>query len=153
MGNIFNEDFIDFISVINKNEVDYMLVGGYSAIVHGVSRTTGVMDIWVRVTEENYIKLHKAFINFGLSTDDFTRENFLKNSNIDVFTYGRPPVSIDIMKQVKGLEFDDVYGMSFMYDITKSVQVRVIHKNHLILAKKASGRSKDLDDLENLKNH
>ena len=53
MGNIFNNDFQDFISALNNNNVEYLLVGGYSVILHGHSRTTGDMDIWVNRTSEN----------------------------------------------------------------------------------------------------
>jgi hypothetical protein len=47
MGNIFNDDYRDFLSALNEQEVKYLLVGGFSVILHGYSRTTGDMDIWV----------------------------------------------------------------------------------------------------------
>jgi len=53
MGNIFNEDFRDFIDALNKAEVKYILVGGFSVILHGYSRTTSDMDIWVERNLEN----------------------------------------------------------------------------------------------------
>ena len=64
--NIFNQDFKDFISALNAAMVDYILVGGYSVILHGYSRTTGDLDIWVRKTEDNYKRLLNAFYAFGL---------------------------------------------------------------------------------------
>ena len=57
MGNIFNDDFRDFIKELNNNSVDYMLVGGYAVILHGYGRTTGDMDIWVKNDRVNYLKL------------------------------------------------------------------------------------------------
>ena len=60
MGNIFNNDFRDFIA-LNNNTVEYILVGGYSVILHGYVRTTGDMDIWVNKTEDNFRKLENAF--------------------------------------------------------------------------------------------
>ncbi len=65
--NIFNEDFQDFIIALNTCKVEYILVGGYSVILHGYARTTGDMDIWVNATEENYGRLVKAFALFGLA--------------------------------------------------------------------------------------
>lgn len=59
--NIFNQDFKDFISALNAAKVDYILVGGYSLILHGYNRTTGDLDIWVRKTEGNYKRLLNAF--------------------------------------------------------------------------------------------
>jgi hypothetical protein len=62
MGNIFNDDFRDFLSALNKQEVKYLLVGGFAVILHGYSRTTGDMDIWVERTSENYLRIKQAFL-------------------------------------------------------------------------------------------
>ena len=66
MGNIFNSDFAEFIGLMEKQKVDYILIGGYSVILHGYPRTTGDMDIWVRPSRENYQMLKKCFYEFGL---------------------------------------------------------------------------------------
>lgn len=67
MGNIFNNDFQDFLKSLNDADVKYVLVGGYSVIFHGFPRTTGDLDIFVEVSKENYLKLKKAFSQFGLA--------------------------------------------------------------------------------------
>jgi len=108
MANIFNEDFRDFLNALNTQQVKYILVGGYSVIIHGYSRT-----------------------------------------NWDVFTFGNPPVAIDLMVKLKGLEFADCYMKSIVFD-DDGLKIRTIHKSDLIEAKKFSGRSKDLNDIENL---
>ncbi|MEO6253733.1 MAG: DUF6036 family nucleotidyltransferase [Ferruginibacter sp.] len=149
MANIFNEDFRDFIDALNKQEVEYLLVGGYAVILHGYRRSTGDMDVWVNVTPENHKKLIKAYLAFGLPTTDITAENFLLNDELDVFTYGIPPVCIEILKKVKGCDFDEAYKISKVYD-ENGLQIRFIHGNTLIQAKTASGRFKDLDDIEKL---
>ena len=118
-------------------------------ILHGYSRTTGDLDVWVNPEKENYKKLINACSEFGLMTDDLTEYNFLENDNIDVFTFGRPPVSIDIMKSVKGLEFNQTFANSILAEVD-GIKTRVVHKNQLIEAKKASNRPKDQDDLEHL---
>lgn len=149
MGNIFNDDFRDFIKVLNDTDVDYVLVGGYAVILHGYRRTTGDLDIWVNTTKENYLKLRKALLNFGLPTTDLSEQNFLDNDAIEIFTYGIAPVSIDIMKKVKGLNFEEVYSSSQLF-IDQDLTVRFISYQQLVKAKKAAGRYKDLDDLEKL---
>ncbi len=149
MGNIFNDDFRDFIEALNKNKVEYVLVGAYAVILHGYRRTTGDMDIWVKNNEENHQKLSKAFYQFGLPLIDMTLENFLDSNKIDVFSYGRPPVCIDILTTVKGCNFDDAFRLSEVF-IEDELQIRFINLNTLRDAKKASGRFKDLDDLEKL---
>ena len=109
MQNIFNQDFQDFIRSLNEADVNYVLVGGYAVILHGYNRSTGDLDIWVEQTEENYYKLVKAFQLFGMPVFKMTKNNFLGNAEMDVFTFGRPPVSIDIMLSVKGLDFEEVF--------------------------------------------
>jgi hypothetical protein len=149
MANIFNEDFRDFIAALNKYEVEYLLVGGYAVILHGYRRSTGDMDIWVNVTADNHRKLIKAYLDFGLPSADISEVNFLRNDDMDVFTYGTPPVCIEILKRVKGCDFDEAYKISKLFD-ENGLLIRFVHINTLIEAKKASGRYKDLDDIEKL---
>jgi predicted nucleotidyltransferase len=149
MGNIFNEDFRDFIKSFNDNGVKYILVGGYSVILHGYSRTTGDMDIWVERTAENYKKITMAFLEFGMPIFDMTENSFLNNKALDVFSFGRPPSSIDIMVEVKGLNFDESYKHAVYFE-EDGLVIRTIFLSDLINAKKASGRAKDINDLENL---
>lgn len=151
MSSVFNEDFQDFIRSLNKFEVEYVLVGGYSVIIHGYQRTTGDLDIYVNSTEENYLKIQKTFYDFGMSMFDMTKENFLNTDKYDVFSFGVSPVSIDILTKMKGCTFDEVFDLAFWYPIEDNLLVKTIHINHLRQAKRASGRYKDLDDLENLK--
>lgn len=150
MGNIFNDDFREFIQTLNNCKVRYILVGGYSVILHGYSRTTGDMDIWVERSLENYIRIKRAFLEFGMPMFDMTEHNFLSSPKLDVFTFGRPPSSIDLMIDVKGMDFNECYKNAVFFE-EDGLQIRTIHFNNLIAAKKASGRHKDMDDLENLK--
>ncbi len=149
MSNIFNDDFHDFINALNQSEVEYILVGGYSVILHGYSRNTGDLDLWVNKTRENYNKLKNAFYSVGMPVFDMTEFNFLNNSQFNVFSFGKPPVSIDIMTEVKGLSFYSAYQSASIIKI-ENLSVRLINLNDLLKAKKSSGRSKDLDDIENL---
>ena len=149
MANIFNDDFRDLIDALNKCQVEYLLVGGYAVNLNGYRRTTGDMDIWVNVTPENHKKLLIAYRIFGLPTSDISEDIFLNNNEIDVFTYGAPPVSIDIMKAMKGCDFNEAYKISNIYE-ESGLEIRYIHITTLLQAKKASGRHKDLDDIEKL---
>ncbi|MFD2161495.1 DUF6036 family nucleotidyltransferase [Paradesertivirga mongoliensis] len=149
MGNVFNEDFRDFIKALNTNNVRYILIGGFSVILHGYSRTTGDMDIWVERTHDNYALLKRAFSDFGMPVFDMTEENFLHHTNWDVFTFGVPPSAIDVMINVKGLNFSECYEKS-VYFHEDDLEIRTIHVSDLIKAKQSSARPKDLDDLQNL---
>ena len=148
MADIFNEHFRDFIHALNMQDVEYVLVGGMAVILHGYVRGTGDMDVWVNKTKENYEKLTKAYHQFGMPIFDMTEENFL-GDEFDVFGIGVQPVRIEVMTSVKGLNFDETYKMAQTYD-EDGLKIKFIHINHLIQAKKASGRFRDLDDIEQL---
>jgi len=146
VNNIFNKDFRELIQLLNECDVEYILVGGYAVILHGYVRTTGDLDLWVHRTESNYYKFIKAATIFGLPTFELTMDKFLFNKDIDVFSFGRPPSGLDIMLNVKGLNFTDSYKKSAWFE-TDDIKVRLIHYNHLITAKKSAGRPKDLVDI------
>ena len=149
MGNIFNPDFRDFISALNQEEVRYILVGGYSVILHGYPRTTGDMDLWVERSVENYQRIKNAFAVFGMPVFDMTEDNFLHHPIWDVFTFGSPPVAIDIITKLEGMDFAAAFSKAVFFT-DDELQVRTIHRNDLIEAKKLAGRSKDQNDLEHI---
>lgn len=146
---LFHEDFVDFLDCLQAEQVDSIIVGGYAVVLHGYHRVTGDLDIWVRPTADNYQKLIRAFSGFGLPTDVITEAEFLDTESADVFSFGRPPVALDLLTAVKGLEFEESYKQA---EVLKSNggEVRFLHLNQLKEAKRSAGRHKDLDDLENL---
>ncbi|RXK48839.1 hypothetical protein [Aquirufa rosea] len=149
MGNIFNSDFQEFLLALNKNEVNYVLVGGYSVIYHGFPRTTGDLDIFVEVSKNNYDKLAEAFKQFQMPLFDMTEESFLHQALINVYTFGRPPVCIEILKEISGFTFQEIYNNA-LDTVFEEIPMKVIHINDLKRNKEISGRAKDLNDLENL---
>jgi len=147
--NIFNNDFKDFIESLNRFDVEYILIGGYAVILYGYHRTTGDLDIWVNATENNFIKLIKAFAYFGFPTNAIDLNKFLEKENYNVFTFGRPPMAIDIVTSIQGVEFDAAYNNVKFVDI-QGIEVKLLSMSDLITTKRTTGRYKDLDDLENL---
>ena len=77
-------------------------------------------------------------------------DNFLHHPDWDVFTFGTPPVAIDLMVKIKGLDFEECYTNSILFE-DGDLKIRTIQKSDLIKAKKSAGRAKDLNDLENIK--
>jgi hypothetical protein len=80
---------------------------------------------------------------------DMTEENFLHNKGMNVFTYGRAPVSIEILKEISGLSFEEVYKNAVETEI-EGLSLKIINLKDLKANKKASGRAKDINDIENL---
>ena len=148
MADLFNEHFRDFIQALNEQQVEYVLVGGMAVILHGYVRTTGDMDIWVNKTKLNYQRLVKAYTQFGMPLFDMTESAFLSDQ-YDVWSIGAPPVKIEVMTAVKGLNFNETFETAQVYE-EGGLRIRFIDVDHLIKAKKASGRFRDLDDIEQL---
>ena len=148
MADLFNEHFRDFIQALNEQQVEYVLVGGMAVILHGYVRSTGDMDIWVNKTKLNYQKLVKAYRQFGMPLFDVTERAFLSDQ-YDVWSIGAPPVKIEVMTAVKGLNFNETFETAQVYE-ERGLRIRFINVDHLIKAKKASGRFRDLDDIEQL---
>lgn len=108
------------------------------------------MDVWVEKTQKNYENLVTAFYEFGMPVFDMTATNFLANPDLDVFTFGRQPVAIDVITSIKGLKFDEAYEHAKEIDV-EGLLIRLIHYDDLLKAKEAAGRPRDLNDIEQLK--
>lgn len=142
-----NENFIDFINLLNEHKAKYVLVGGWAVIFEGYSRNTGDMDIFIERGEENADKLLSVIKEFLGSKIGFEKEDFLKEEN--VIMMGRPPFRIDILTDISGVSFKEAYESSKIYE-DNNLKIRCIHINELIRNKKATGRLKDLGDADML---
>ena len=99
------KDFEDFIRLLNKHGVRYMIVGGYALAFHGKPRYTGDIDIWIGISEQNAVNLLHAIEDFGLASLGFVEEDFLREGYISQI--GRPPLRIDILNGIDGVVFDE----------------------------------------------
>jgi len=145
---IVEQDFIDFITLLNKYKVEYMIVGAHALAYHGRPRHTGDLDIWIKSSEKNAQKMLQViaqfgFASLGLKQEDFTRDNY-------VTQLGYPPLRIDILTAISGVEFDDAYANRINAEID-DLKTPFINIQDFIANKKASGRKKDLGDIEALK--
>jgi len=140
-------DFKDFLRLLNLHKVSYLLVGGYAVGHHGYPRATGDMDIWVAVNEENAERVARAVREFGMPTDQVTKELFLQKNK--VIRMGLPPVRIEVITGVSGVEFANCHAERETV-MAGDVPVSVISLRRLKENKRASGRTKDLEDLEHL---
>lgn len=99
-NNIFNIDFYEFLELLEKHKVDFLLVGGYAVVLHGFVRSTGDIDLWIERTEVNYEKLEKVYQDF--TAPIFPKEQFF-DENISVWGIGVEPTKIEIITEVDGL--------------------------------------------------
>jgi len=147
MTNLFNYDFLEFLELLGNHEVDYLLVGGYAVILNGYVRSTGDLDLWVNKSKENYTKLVKVYSDFGAPIFPF--EEF-DNDKFDVWSIGVEPTKIEVLTHVDGLNFYDS-SKSCNYLKIQNLKIPYINYDDLLKNKEASGRYKDLADIEQLK--
>ena len=140
-------DFKEFLKSLNSNNVEYLLIGGYAVGIYGHIRATNDLDIWVGISAENAAKIERALREFGFAAAGLTSDLFLARNN--VVRMGVPPIRIEILTSVSGVEFESCYAEKEMIRIEEMV-VPVISLARLRENKAASGRAKDLADLENL---
>jgi len=140
-------DFKEFLKLLNEKGVRYLLIGGYAVGYHGYPRATNDMDIWIAVNPENAERVVDALHAFGFDLPELTPDLFLQENKI--IRMGNPPMRLEITTGISGVEFDDCYT-NRVVDVLDGVEVNVIDLPHLKVNKKAAGRLKYLDDLENL---
>ncbi len=140
-------DFKDFLRLLNSKQVEYLVIGGYAVGYYGYPRATGDIDIWIAVHRRNAEKLVEVMREFGFAVKELTEELFLQANN--VVRLGMPPLRIEVLTTISGVDFDECYRER-KTDVIDDVEVNLISLEHLKANKKATGRLKDLSDLEHL---
>lgn len=146
-GNILEKDFREFIECLNEHEVKYLVVGGYAVVFHGQSRFTKDLDVWVKCDENNAERIVSALDEFGIGSLGQKKEDFLNPNNF--MQIGIAPWRIDIINDLIGVEFDNCYEKKVVIE-SEGVTVNFIDLESLLTNKKATGRHRDLADLEDL---
>ena len=142
-----NEDFKEFVQLLNKNNVEYLVVGGYAVTAHGYPRYTGDIDFWVKPEEKNALFVIKSLKEFGFGELDITLDDLTEIDN--VIQLGFPPNRIDILTSISGVTFDECWKEKSEINVDGE-KINFISLHHLKINKKESGRTKDKLDLENL---
>ncbi|MFK7845584.1 MAG: hypothetical protein AB8G77_09795 [Rhodothermales bacterium] len=132
---------------LKTHGVEYLLVGGYAVGYHGYPRATSDIDVWVKISTDNSKRIVDALVDFGFGVESLDPELFLKEERI--VRMGNAPLRIEIMMEISGVEFDTCYQQR-VEDNLEGVEVSIIGLDCLKKNKKASGRLKDLSDLEYL---
>ena len=143
------EDFRDFLRELVAAKIKFLVVGAHALSVHGVPRATGDLDVWVRPDADNASRLMSALERFGAPTDDLGI-NAADFTKADVVAQlGVPPYRIDVLTSISGVDFDAAWSDRTEGEIA-GVRVPVLGLRAFVLNKRASGRTKDVADLEAL---
>jgi hypothetical protein len=140
-------DFRDLLRAFVDHEVRFLVLGAYALAILGRPRATGDLHVWVESTPENATRTYAALRQFGaplhdLAPDDLTRPG-------TVFQVGLPPLRIDVLTQLTGLEFAPAFARRIEADF-EGVRVPVIGREDFLANKRATGRAQDLADAERL---
>ena len=142
-----NKDFEEFFGLLNKNNVEYLIVGGYAYAIHAEPRFTKDIDIFLRISDLNASAIIQTLRDFGFGELDISKQDFLKKNQI--IQLGYPPNRIDLLTSISGITFEEAWKNKVSGKFGE-VPVFFIGKEELKKNKKATGRKSDLNDLENL---
>lgn len=140
-------EFREFLACLNRAGVEYLLVGGFAVNHYGYHRFTEDIDFWIAVSDANYERLLAAIREFFGEDLKGLDKNFLQHN--DALFLGGVPNKIEVFKHCSGLEFAPAFARRLETTL-EGVPVKMICLDDLKTNKRASGRHKDLADLDNL---
>ena len=142
-----NPDFVDLLRAFNAHDVSYLVVGAYALAAHGRPRATGDLDVWIKSDETNAARVMRALRAFGAPLDQVGADDFATPGI--VFQMGLPPGRIDVLTELTGLTFDEAWEGRLAGEFGP-VPVAFIGREAFIRNKRATGRTRDLGDVESL---
>jgi len=140
-------DFKELLQLFEKYNVRYIVVGGYAVMKYSEPRFTKDLDVFIATDKENASAVFTALREFGAPLENLTQSDFAQKGYF--YQMGRPPLRIDIMMSISGIDFEDVWKNRETVQVG-DLNILFVSKADLIKAKKASGRPQDLIDIEKL---
>lgn len=119
-------DFKDFLRLLNSNQVEYLLIGGYAVGYHGYPRATNDLDVWVAIHDKNAERLVDVMHSFGFSVPELSKALFLQEKQI--VRMGVPPMRIEILTSISGVAFDECYADRIL-DEVDGISINLIDLN------------------------
>lgn len=144
-------DFKELLSALNAHRVKYLVVGGYAVSIHAEPRATKDLDVLVGPSAENGKALFAALAEFGAPLKGLTPQDFIEPGNF--FRMGTPPVMIDILSSIKGVDFEQAWQRRLEFPVDSELNACFISREDLLAAKLAAGRPQDLADVSALTAH
>jgi hypothetical protein len=142
-----NQDFLDLLRALSAHDVRFMIVGAYALAVHGRPRATGDLDIWIDATPNNATGVMAALQEFGAPLTNVTAADF--STPGIVFQMGLPPYRIDMLTELTGIRFAEAWPHRVRAPFG-DLDADYIGRDAFIRNKRATGRAKDLGDIEAL---
>jgi hypothetical protein len=147
---MLNKDYKDILESLLNEGAEFILVGAYALAAHGYPRATMDIDIWVNPAPENAEKVYQALVKFGAPMHQISVGDLSKDDMI--FQIGVAPRRIDILTRISGVNFNEAWKDAIKVNVDGLV-INILSAAHLVKNKLATGRSKDIEDAENLRKH
>jgi len=141
------KDFKDFLSLFLSHEVRFLVIGGYAVVHHSRPSYTGNLDLWVDPSAANAARVVKALRDFGFRGDDVNAAMITRQK--EIIRMGFEPMRLELFTRIPGVNFAECHERRVFVKIGR-LQVPFIGLEDLKANKRASGRLKDLQDLEEL---
>jgi len=140
-------DFEELLAILNARKVRYLVIGGYAVLFHAQPRATKDLDLGVKPDLPNATALHAALAEFGAPPEGLTPADFAEAGSF--FRMGTPPLMVDILPEISGVEFDAAWShrIEAPIDAGSSVIAPFISVDDLLGAKLAAGRPPDIADV------
>lgn len=132
-----------------ESNVEFILIGGFAVNYYGFNRPTGDMDIWLKPTIANKKKLLDALTKYGFDKESLDYVSSLDFANPEVFACGEPPVRIDFLTKISGVNYEEADTRKILAPFGE-LTIPILHLQHLILSKISNNRTKDKLDIEEL---
>ncbi|MGD0363978.1 MAG: nucleotidyl transferase AbiEii/AbiGii toxin family protein [Bryobacteraceae bacterium] len=145
------QDYKDLLSAFRSHGVKYLVVGGFAVIYHSQPRFTKDMDLFIKADPENAKAAYAALAEFGAPLQGITWQDFTDRNSF--FRFGREPSGFDILPAIPGVDFDAAWErrVEAVVDTATGLNANVISADDLIASKLASGRARDLADVEDIR--
>ena len=134
---------VDVFASFERRGVNYIVIGGIAAVLHGVPRATFDLDLLIEATPENASRLLSALDEAGFATASLTSPDDLLAHEITIF---QDRVRIDVQTSTPGLSFESAWPRRVEMSY-QGQRFYVVSKEDLIASKRGAGRAKDLEDV------
>jgi hypothetical protein len=145
-----SEDFLDLLIALDAAGAEFVVVGAHALAAHGILRATADLDVFVKPSALNAKRVIEGLRAFGapLAQHGVGEEDFAVAGN--VYQMGLPPWRIDLLTEISGVTFEEALNGSVLVEVAGH-RIAFLGREELIKNKLASGRDKDLLDVDLLK--
>ncbi len=141
-----SDDFAELVAALNRNRVEFVIVGAHAVAFHGYPRGTKDLDILIRPTPDNIPRVLAALDDFGFGSLGLKEADF---SGDNVVQLGYPPNRVDLLSAISGVGTEKVWKTR-VKGAYQGLPAYFISRECLLANKRAADRGQDRLDVQKL---